>query len=479
MAVALAWIAASVFYAAVHLAWGPPHFSATAFVFAAAVATALVLSHAAPATDKEVARLIDRRLDLKDRLATALEYQGAESGVALWLMEDAEQKARFVEASKVVPLPPRPSARGKLLALALAAASSLWFIPLPAGVFSAAEELVPYGEASGVTEDEIFDRASRLLEEVRSVQSPQLQRIQRDIAQLQAGLRDRSLPRDDALALLQLLERRARSALEALRAGVGPPSGEADLDRLQDLASRLVAAATAARSGDTEAARETIRQLRQLNASALRQNPELERLLSRLEESDPLQLSDELLDAASRLGEAAGGTPGEPSRPAQGEGETGAGTEPAPGEIAAGDELSQGLQAGSSDAAGGSAGGETDPAEGSGAGDGAIDEANGSPSGSGAQPGAGPGGDAAGEFVSAANLRELYYLPGEILDGPIRSGTVQSNLFLAQEGQELARVATLAPAASIDAAAVEREPIPLAYRDTVKRYFQSLEPSGE
>src|SRR5690606_31971098 len=129
---------------------------------------------------------------------------------------------------------------------------------------------------------------------------PEMQRIQRDLAALQAGLRERSLPRDEARALLELLERRVQAALQAAGAEAGSISpGRADLERLQDLASRLGAAVESAPSSG--AAQELTRQIRQLSPSLLDQNPELERLLERLESSGPLDVSDDLLNAANRL----------------------------------------------------------------------------------------------------------------------------------------------------------------------------------
>ncbi len=453
-----------------------------AIVFAAIAGLFAYRSYTAPATQGAVARLIDRRLELKDRLATALEFQGDGSPIAAWLMEDAEQHARFVKARNVVPLPPRPSPRGKLLLLLLAASTAVWFVPLPQGVFTAEEALAPPGEVAALTEDEIFERASRLFDEVRTVQSPQLQRIQRDIAQLQAGLRDRSLPRNEALALLELLERRARSALEALQVGMSA-SDPADLDRLQDLASRLVAAATQARGGSAQTAREAIQQFRQLNADALEQNPELERLLDRLSSGDPLEISDELVNAANSLREAADRSMRSQSDRAELEGETdnsdmgSGGGDPRPGEDESpAGESSQGAFALEEDES--AAGEASDSLSAGEAADGA-DQAAGVPEGSGSKGGTEAGGDPGGEFMSSEALRELHYLSSEILDGPIRTGSVQANVNIAGQGGEAFRVTTFAEAPSIDAEAIDREQIPLAYRETVRRYFQSLEPSSE
>jgi len=485
LSLAAAWIATSLTCTAVRLAWGPPPPAGAALVFTLAAAAAAYVFRAAPLTDGAIARMIDHRLDLKDRLSTALEYKEATSAMAAWLMDDAEQKARFVDPGRVVPLPPPLTRRGLVLLIAVAASTAVWFVPLPSGVFSGKDALAPPQAAELAADGEIFERAAKLMEELRYYRSPELQRIQRDLAELQAGLRDRSLPRDEAVALLNLLERRARNALAfpGLEAGERS-SGPADLDRLQDLANRLVAAASAAGSGNAGAFRDAVQQIRQLDADLLQQNPELNRLLEQLAGADLQRASDELTSAASNLQESidrsrmqAGGEGGDGDREAGGQ----AGGAPAGDEAGATDEFAGG--SGEGEVPGNPGEYEDEGEYGGGASPGGeqAEEAVPSPDG-GSTAGAGsqPGGEDSGTLLGAARFRELYYLPGSILDGPVRTGVVQTSFALAGEGPEVSGGAGPAfPAAPVDAEAVDREQIPLAYRQAVRRYFQSLEPGYE
>src|SRR5690606_5554245 len=90
----------------------------------------------------------------------------------------------------------RRAAAPLLAAAALAAALAL---PLPEGVLSPRHRLAPAeNPISRDALDDLLRRAEELQARANLVRTPAMQRVVEDLAQLQAGLRTRSLARDEA-----------------------------------------------------------------------------------------------------------------------------------------------------------------------------------------------------------------------------------------------------------------------------------------
>lgn len=471
---AVGWFAASFSYLLAYLGWGepPPFFGPAAFTLAGAAA--FLYGYRPPLDALGVARLIDARLDLKDRLATALEWSGRPSPLVPWLLRDAEQHARFVDPNEVVPIP-RPS-RPMVFALlgALLCSALLWGAPLPSGLL-VQQAPAAGGNASWSEEDELLSRIAVLREQIAGLPSPELRRLDRDLAQLQAGLRDRSVPRDEALALLRHFERRAQAAL-LQQASAEQADGSLGLDRIQEIAERLTVISR-------------LEEREQEGAGSAERA-----LLTPAREVSPEELPPELMEVLRRIAQGGGTT--EPGAPQPGE--PGAGQSPGQaGGPAREQPGAEGAPAGAdrhSMTAAAPAGSSGDPA-GEGAGEGgradqglpsassgpAEDEGDprrALPSGS---AGTGAGGREQEGFEPLESIRYLEHIPGELLEGPIRAGQVNAALPGSGGGQAAAGGAVpLGPSAPQAAGeqSVERESVPLAYRDAVRNYFRRLEPEA-
>jgi len=465
------WLSASLFHFAFHLGWGKPPAGLVAAAFALGGSAAYWHGYRPPLDRVGVARLIDRRLDLKDRLATAIEWSERSSPLVSWLLQDAEQHARFVNPAAVVSLP-KPS-RSQVLAalLALVLSALLWTVPIPSGLlFRPLSSVADHGGAQ--TQDELLSRIAALRQQIAGMRSPELRRLDRDLAQLQAGLRDRSLPRDEALALLQHFERRAHAALLE-QAAAQEDGGSLGLDRIQELAQRLTVVSR------LEAAEQGAFSTGQPLAAG---------------QVGPEELPPELIEVLRRIAEGDGsrqetGGPGAPHSGGgddrEGVAQEGAASRERSGPEAAAQAQSMPAEASEvADARRGPGAGEeggasqTAAASALGAsGEGTEQQGGSSPGGTGSS---GTGGLGEGGSDPPGGIRFLEHVPGELGEGPIHMGQVNASVPAPSQGQGGAASAAagfLAPAAAGEQA-VSRESVPLAYRQAVRNYFRALEPAG-
>lgn len=456
------------------LLWDEPHPALIACTFALAAAVAAVALYRPPLSRLEVARLIDARLELRDRLATAVEWGNRRGELAFWLLKDAEQQARLIDPRSVVPFPPRWSRREQWSAALLVLGVVLWFVPVPKGLLSSpapAVALTEPVELAASAQDELLARIALLRERLRQAQTPELRRFEREVAALQAGLRDRSLRRDEAAALLNHLERRAGAALDSASEPPALPEGmgTVDLDRIQDIARRLVTTAdrlSRSSPGARENALRVISELQRVGLDRFADPEALERALEQLMAGDEE-------GAAESLRRLSAGMEDEARRGDPQSSQSGAGFDSedfdSPGDpVAAGEGASEGAQ------------GPSDPgAAGAGAAEEGFEEGSPSSAGrSGSQPGEGRGGADEAPFDRPFTVRPFVILEGEQRAGPLRTGVLHTSLNLNPD----AGVAEATPPAFTGgggdplAAAAEREAIPLEYREVVRRYFRALEP---
>ena len=120
---------------------------------------------------------------------------------------------------------------------AFALSVALWSAPLPSGLMTRSAQTIVGGAVSD-EESEILRQIASLRDLISEVRTAEARRLDRDLAQLHAGLRDRSIPKDEAVALLKHFERRAQSAFDS-RAQTDHASDELGLERIQQLAERL------------------------------------------------------------------------------------------------------------------------------------------------------------------------------------------------------------------------------------------------
>lgn len=468
----IAWFGTATGFAAVTLGWQKPPPWACAAFFLVVGAAAFAVGYRPPLDRLALARIADRRLQLMDRLATAVEWSERPSPLVPWLMEDADQQARFADARAVVPWPKPSPARAAVLAAALAATGLLWNAPLPSGLL--------VRSAPAVAGDAAVDEANDLLREIAAlrdlisrIQSPEARRLDRDLAQLQAGLRDRSIPKDEAVALLRHFQRRAETAFASHASGES--SGDPGLDRIQELAERLtvVAREGASQGSPSQPGAQPLAAGRELSENEI--PPELLEILRRIAEegaSGGEQVQTRSLpEGESRPPSQRSREPSTPeAQPEQPGGQRGGSM---PAEASEVGDSRRGQEEGPSAQGNGTG----LPGQGVGAAESGQEPGDmASPFGTG-ETGTGEG--RSGSFESTGGLRILEHLPGELLEGPIHVGQVHTSL-----GGETGS-ASGAPALSRSSGqqaqggqAVTREGVPLAYREAVRRYFQSLEPDA-
>lgn len=369
------------------------------------------------------ARLVDERLDLKDRLATTVEWEGKSNRLVSYLADDAAMHTRFAQTRDVVP-PPKWLDRKRLWQWGVViAALILWVIPLPTGLLVSTEYSVLSSTQKDPDTDPLMDEVDRLLEQIQAL-SPQVgERLQRDLAELKVGLRDRSLPQEDAASLLRHLEKRVESALAnqqpTLEQGLLTQRGEAMA--YQD----------------------------QLSSSAFPSSGETQRLQT-------VQHRQEISTVQVEWDEEGTGTQPGDERTSEGDGE----------------------QSGHGSGVSFPAAGETGPEgpEGTGTGENAEDDV--SHTGSLAGHGSGESGEAE-NFERPDGTRLLEHIPGQSQAGPIHTANIQFTPdvddFLPTQSAVPGDI--LATAESDDiVVGVSRERIPFVHRDIIRRYFEHLEP---
>jgi len=457
------WGAAAAAYVLYALAWGRPPVWIAPAAFAAGALVSFFRALRPPMDPLGVARLIDARLDLKDRLATALEWGGRRSPLVYWLMEDAAQHARFVKPEAVVPWP--GLSRVHRLGLAAAAVLSVlaWAGPLPDGLL--VRPAPPAADAVDPEYEELLDQVIALREAIAAIPTPEMRRLDRDLSQLQAGLRDRSFPQDEALALLRHFERRVQAALAGL-SGIDSAADPLDLEQLQELAKRLELVALVreeASPGDAGS---------------------VPPLAGRA--ASPDELPQGLLDALLRSSGDARPQPG--AMPEGAGGADPAGDAAEGGAFAVADVPEDGAALPSPGAVEGPAGpasqdsgGERDGAQVS------LPGGPGEPGGSsGTGGGPSPAGDRGsggqdGTFEAGQGVRIVDHVTGQLGDGPLHIGRVNTALPAPSQAAEVPRLSgpLASGAGGFSEHGVGRENVPLVYRDAVRNYFRSLEPGEE
>lgn len=452
----LAWTlsALALCVAAVRFASGPPNGAALAVVATVAATVAFARLRRPALSPLEAARLVDAALDLKDRIATAVERHGesVRSPIAYWQVRDAEQHAHFVNPKEVIPYRPAFVRRGVAVLLGTAALAAAFILPLPEGILSPRQRIAPPETlASSGAVDDLLRRAEDLQVRASLLRTPAMERLVEDLSQLQAGLRSRTLPHNEALALLELLERRVESA-----AGSGAQGGavtEESLEHLQSLAERVRLLAPLDFSTGEELSAALPRLAQSLEGTATA--PALERAFEALESGEAEAAAQAFQNALEQAAATGDGEPGsrEPT------GDPGF-ADPVAGGEGAGDP---------SQATGGPSGGEPAP--------------GGSETGSegaGAGPGVGahPGGPNEGSLrPSRERLLPAAPIQGEVGPGPFRFGQLQGSLSEAQ-GAEVGFTAQPFAAEIAGAAPLfPDESIPLDYREPVRLYFRRLEPT--
>lgn len=470
----VAWFATALTYAAVTLGWQRPPLWACAGVFLAVGAAVFAVGYRPPLDRLALARLADRRLQLMDRLATAVEWNERPSPLLPWLMEDADQQARFVDAASVVPWPRPSPTRTAVLVASMAAAALLWSAPLPSGLLVRS---APAADAPAAADDtgELLREIAALRDLVSQIPTPEARRLDRDLAQLHAGLRDRSIPKDEAVALLRHFQRRAETALASRALGENSPA-DPGLDRIQEIAERLtvISRESAGQASPAEPGAQPVAAGRQLSESEV--PPEFLELLRHIGEQggtggEPVQARSlpegESGPPSSQPAENSSTTPSQPDQPPGQRGSM-------PTEESEVSDTRRGRQEGESLQASGSG----LPGQGSGTAESGEEPGDlASPYGT-SETGTGAG--QSGSFEGIGGLRILEHLPGQLLEGPIHTGQVNSSL-----GGDTGSSTSVAPAVSPTSGqaesgqAVTREGVPLAYREAVRKYFQSLEPAAD
>ncbi len=425
-----------------HLLWHQPSWLVSAALFALSATLVAWLLRPQPLSRIQAARLIDDRLKLKDRLATAVECQQTDSPILYWLLKDAEQQAQFVDPREVAPFPPRWERKEWIAAGLTVLCIILWSASLPTGLLRTTES-TPSATSSLVTaEADILGRIDAIRERAASTQSPQMSSVDREAEAIQAGLRDRSLRIDEANALLGHLERRLSAAEE--RAGLAPtytqPQEPIDLERLRDLSKGLNTAQGELRTIRIAAERVTLEPLEpqdEVDPSALSQAQAVASMNAQ-ERSD-----------GAEIDKGGGDAQGEGTEQTEVANQPGAGTNSSTHD----EETS------------GDAGGAAST-------DGTESEGNGS------QPSQQDGRD---DFEEAAlsrrpgGIRVVVGLSGARGDGPLRAASVPTSVPPPEHHVTVVEPPLAAPTSGTAASAVLRESIPLEYREVVRRYFQSLE----
>ncbi len=475
-----------------------------AILIAAGPVLGLVAGLAWPYSRQPAARFFDRRLDLKERVSTAFELEGASgtgnSRFAPIQAADALATARAVRIRNQMPLR-WPGRELLAAALLLAVCIGIWFAAVDSFTRAAQRRQV---------QEAIASQAENLAELIEAIESsPELSEVQKD---------ELTAPLEEALEALQqaaTLEDAVNALEEAAQAlnELADPEAQALAQSLQDAGSQL-----AQDGGPLEPFAENLAQgnfdqaaqdLREVDASAMEQ-AERERLAEQLESlaealasSDPA-LAEQLQEAAQA---ARQGDPGEAqqaleqaAQAIQQAGEAGAQAQAAEG-------AAQSLEEGQQTLVDAGQQGEGQPGEvagvpGQGEQPGAGDNGQSGESGGGAGTGEGGqnqpgGGQEAGEGpISQGNLPDGSGTAGfEPITPSSIAGGGSETVTLPPSGLEGENVVGLGPAdlgstspSTVpytevlpfyqDAAfeAIDSGVIPPQFRDLIRDYFSSLEP---
>ncbi|MGI6611881.1 MAG: hypothetical protein ACOX4G_15465 [Limnochordia bacterium] len=181
-------------------------------------------------TRLSAARFIDLELSLQDRLATAVECASldtkASSRVEQWLFVDAAQQAPFIKPEELVPYHPPHEARWLLPLLIVAVVLSLPIYPSGLSWQIGGGEL----QEAAKRADELAALADQL--ERLAQQQPELREVTDLLRTMAQQLRDKRLPKSEALRLLKELEQEMQVTADA-------QSVDLDLTHIQNLAQRL------------------------------------------------------------------------------------------------------------------------------------------------------------------------------------------------------------------------------------------------
>lgn len=200
-------------------------------LIALAVGITYVLTRSQPRhTRLSVARFIDSELSLEDRLATAVECAsldtGAVSRVAQWLFVDAARQVPFIKPDELVPYYPPREVRWLLPLVIMALVLSLPIYPSGLSWQIGGGEL----QEAAKRADELVALADQL--ERLAQQQPELREVADLLRTMAEQLRDKRLPRSEALQLLRELEQEMQVSTDA-------PGVDLDLAHIQNLAQRL------------------------------------------------------------------------------------------------------------------------------------------------------------------------------------------------------------------------------------------------
>ncbi|NLN19120.1 MAG: hypothetical protein GX162_07590 [Firmicutes bacterium] len=395
--------------------------------------TYIIVSRRPHHTRLSAARFIDRQLSLEDRLATAVERSGPESGpgnrVEQWLFADVAGLTRFIRPEELVPYRRPREVR--------------WLVPLLIVAVVLSMPIYPKGftwQIGGGEWQEIAKKADELDAladqlEYLAQQQPELREVAELMRNITEQLRDRRLSRSEALRLLQEFEREMHLSADAQ--GV-----DLDLSYIQNLAQRL----------------------QRINPTDMKSRESASQWLSQNQRRGGVSDRDPQYGTATDEYQEYTQTRGTPIR--NGDGDSEISQQSASGGQSSGDRsLSE-----STDLTGGYDTDYYDPF---------MDDESYM---SGSSAGVSRGDDRQDESFqrSPEIIREFVPVSGSISEsGPMITGQAEGTMVPGEPIRPRVGGSTLAIMPVGIEQAVTQEQIPLAYRHWVKRYFESIEPGQE
>lgn len=454
------WFLASLFRAFYTLGWSPPPWYLTSLVFLAMGTTIVWIGRKQPMSTLEAARITDRRLGLKDLLATSLEFADSDTPFSRRLQKDAEFQAQSIDPSQVLPLPKPWSFQIRQIALLGVAALTLWNVPIPSGLLIEGKRPSLTVTSETPEEKHLRQQMLALMDRLAKDDSVQARRIARDLDDLQRGLREREISHDEAVALLRHFQRRA-DALKDRENDFQTADELLDIERIQQLAERVQQVTLPRQSLVSQLA--PAFQAREATEGTEPLPSDLERVLQQISEREgESQHSDARADRQSQ-----GGADLDPQdfdeAPSMGfpsSGQTSEEDESASKEDGSALD-SDSLAGAAGDPGRADSGFEADPTPGS-------DERAG--------VGEGTGTDSTDDVGRQIEPSTLEHLPGMITAGPLHMGQVQAGPVEHGAEAPLEAGPVFETASPTEADAIDRERIPLEYREVIFRYFRDLEP---